>query len=261
MIPQLQYSSNPSAHEADETTLLALARCGGAPFEQPNKQEFESIVSNINSRKARVYIPWFLTHERVNEFSEICKGAIDVESLYAVIRDIEARCARKVPHWVEKVNLFHLYGIFRILNIDPYESRSNMKENSASHIPLSILSARNSKLITFPLSILSARNSQLITSRAGALESVKSIDLMNKKNLFRFFAEYQLYYYGGFEQLVLTLSKYVGTEKESIIPLTIVSIRHTFSLNANANDFLNDNILSQMEPGVTKMIDYNAVKD
>ncbi len=240
MIPQLQYSSNPSAHEADETTLLALARCGGAPFEQPNKQEFESIVSNINSRKARVYIPWFLTHERVNEFSEICKGAIDVESLYAVIRDIEARCARQVPHWVEKVNLFHLYGIFRILNIDPYESRSNMKENSASHIPLSILSARNS---------------QLITSDAGALGAKRSIAFLRKENLFRFFAEYQLYYYGGFEQLLLTLSNYVGTKKESIIPSTIASIIHTFRLREDAKNLLEENILSQMEPGVTKMID------
>ena len=52
---------------------------------------------------------------------------------------------------------------------------------------------------------------------------------LTAENLMQVFAEYQIYYYDGLENVIRVLSSYIGTPKEVLIPATVNSISSCFS--------------------------------
>lgn len=222
-----------------EATLLALARNGGSPFEQPSPEDFQRLIENINNQQILVHIPWFWRHCFVSEFSVKHVERLDIDSLFGVIIDTEKKCANRELHWVEKVNLFHLYGLCRIAGVEP--PRDSVIYNPSDNNALS-------------LSSLSAQNSRLIVNGADAKDAVRSIQYMKANGISRAFAEYQLFYYGGFEVLIDKLSEYVETPKESVIPTTLYALSETFDIDRDSMVDVHDRVLDRMSDSVRKLI-------
>jgi len=231
----LRYKSSEVGSTRDEATLLALARNGGAPFEQPSSIDFENLVANINARQLLVHIPWFWQHESVADFINKYVDSLDIDSLYDVIIKTEKKCEGRELHWMEVLNLFHLYGLCRTAGVDPPESE--LTSNSLS------------------LSSLSAKNSALIVRGADAKDAIHNIELMQSDGICRVFAEYQLFYYGGIESVIDKLSEYVGTQKESVIPTTLYALIQTFHIDQSLAEELSSRILSKLSIQARKLLE------
>lgn len=224
-----RYKSGVTNQESEESSVLALARCGGAPFSQPNEIDLARLIDDINNRRIKIHIPWFWRHTVVSEFSLKYVNSLDTDALMDVVSQTEGKCLKRDVHWLEKVNLFHLYGLCRLKGTEPKFSK-NISESASQQ--------------SLALSHLSAKNSELLVKGADAKDAIYCIDHMKSRKMIRIFAEYQLYYYGGIRAVMEKLEQYVGTSKESIVPTTVFALKHTFELDYEEEKFLSDRILS-----------------
>lgn len=219
----LTYKTILNIREYPEITLLGLARRGGEPYKQPSELELDEMILAINNREPKIFFPWFLSHSTV---ANINSSSIDAEALNFLIKETTHRVLNRQPHWVEKINLFHLYGLCRVIN-----TATIVNDN----IP-----------VNMPIAQISANTSNLILNKAPINESYINLKILSSPQAARFYAEYQIYYYNGIENLIAKLSDYKNSYKSIIIPQTIASIYATYKIPHAVHDLIEDKILSGM---------------
>lgn len=235
----LRYKNLPGQEELPESTLLVLARCGGAPKSRPTSEDFSAIVEKINSGQAQILFPWFWTHEDVREFRSKWASNIDPDLLIRIIHDCHRFCQGKSTHWVERINLFHLYGLLKMVELAP-----------KALTRLSLLSAKR----TPDLVAISAHNTELIRRGADATEAIKVIEMLYDRRISRMYAEYQLFYYGGVEKTLDVLSTYIGKNEEAMIPTTILAFNNTFVMSGIVYQTITERLVSRLSSPNSKLI-------
>ena len=235
----LRYKNLPGPDELPESTLLALARCGGAPKSSPTSEEFSTIVEKINSGQAQILFPWFWTHEDVREFRSKWASEIDPDLLIRIINDCHGFCQGKSTHWIERINLFHLYGLLRMVALAPKD---------LTH--LSLLSAE----LAPGLVAISARNTELIRRGTDATEAVKVMKILDNRKTSRMYAEYQLFYYGGIDKTIDVLSTYIGKNEETMIPPALLAFKRTFDISDSIYQVITERLVSQLSSSNIKFI-------
>lgn len=199
-----------------EATLLALARFGNAPRQSPSFSDFETVASLINLAEARIIFPWFWKHNDVLRFRDQFISQIDQSRLCQIIADTSVIIDIATSHWIERVNLFHLFGVSRLFEkVD--EEILRLQEKSFSQIRSGLIG-------------VSATNANLLAKGADAKDAIMVIEKLSAEHLKRTFAEYQIYYYEGLDNLIKVLSSYIGTPKEVLIPATVNSIISSYHL-------------------------------
>lgn len=227
----LRYKTLPGPDERPESTLLVLSRCGGAPKARPTSEDFSAIVENINSGQAQILFPWFWTHEDVREFRSNWASKIDPDLLIRIIDDCHEIFQGKSTHWIERVNLFHLYGLSRMVSLATKDS------THLSHISTELAPG---------LVAISARNTELIRCGADAAEAMKVIKILEDRKISRIYAEYLLFYYGGIEKTIDVLSTYIGRNEETVIPAAIVALTSTFDISKRIYQAITERLISKL---------------
>ena len=235
-----------SGVDEDEVTLLCLAQEGEAPYKTPGKIELETLLESINKREVKIHFPWFWTHKINNDFTQKYASRVDIDSLHYIILKIESLSMNRDLHWMEKTNLFHLYGLCRVIKAEVPKNSWVNNYHPKTHLALSTLSASNS---------------MLIQKGAEAAGAVRSINLINEFNIQRAFSEYQLYYYGGFDALLSSLGPYLSSSKVSVIPTSLYAISKTFLFSHDVRDRLHAELIDELPINARKLIgDINAFK-
>jgi hypothetical protein len=235
----LNYKEGAVEAASPEATIFALARVGGAPFEAPTRQEMAYIVQEINPRIIKIHFPWLWKHEVVQAFSNYFAPQIDIAALSFVIQETEKRCLNRELHWIEKINLFRLYGLHRIIG-------------SPISVETLRLIQKNQTNLSFPL--ISARNSYSIVNQTNKDEWARSIYAIKTRNTTRAVAEFQLYYYTNMEKLIEQMRQMANTHRESIIPIIFFSIYNTFNIDAKTNELIQDKILTRFPSEIRNLI-------
>ena len=233
----LRYKKLPGPNELPESTLFVLSRFGGAPRPRPTDEDFSTIVDNINSGQAQILFPWFWTHEDVREFRSKWASKIDPGLLIRIIDDCHGFCRGKSTHWIERINLFHLYGLSRMVPLAPRDA------THLSHI---------SEELAPGLVAISARNAQLIRRGDDATEAMKVIKMLDDRKISRMYAEYQIFYYGGIDKTIDALSTYIGKNEETMIPTAILALTSTFDISEHISQAITERLVSHLSSSKIK---------
>ena len=93
--------------------------CEGVPRHESvsTEEKVRRIHEYVSAKKVGIYFPEFWNHEEVRELKILPSGLFDVDNLIAVTtklwKVVFYRDEDSV-HWVERINLFHLFGLLRI---------------------------------------------------------------------------------------------------------------------------------------------------
>jgi len=231
-----------------EIELLKLAAGGVDTNLSPSLEDFEEIVKNLSDKRLVILFKWFWKHSDVVNFAEHFIKKINANNLAWYLRELSKVIGRGVHvHWVERINLFHVYGLSRLFDkkagLEIMESTFDYGERIKS---------------IQTLSDISACNVSLILKEAGTIDSLKVIEAMSSPSLLSIFGLYQLFYYEGLPHLLNVLKEYVHTPKEVIIPQTIAglfSAEPTSLIIAKAaRDRIYDEILYYLPEKVVSML-------
>ena len=223
---------NAIASSGPEATMLTLARFGNAPRRPPGFSDFETVIASINLAEPRIIFPWFWRHNDVIRFRDQFISQIDQSKLCHIIAGTCAIIDISTSHWIERVNLFHLFGVSRLFEkVDDEILRLQEKAFSQIH----------SGLIG-----VSATNANLLAKGADAKDAIMVIERLSAEQLKRTFAEYQIYYYDGIDNLIKVLSSYIGTPKEVLIPATVNSIISSFPSTDNLYNLFIDSLVAKL---------------
>jgi len=232
-----------------EVGLLGLASRGINMNLSPTIDDFQLIVESLKRKKMGVLFKWFWKHSDVVRFAEEFMREVGAENLNWYLYELTKITARKESlHWLERINLFHTYGLSRLID----------KDSGLKIMRSFPFFARGTKLIA-SLSDLSACNVSLMLNDADSIESLHLLDLFSDRSLLAQYGLYQIYYYGGISELIDTLGKYVSSPKEVIVPQTIAGLfeaePRSLLLADSVRDRIYDEILGLMPRKVLKTIE------
>lgn len=232
-----------------EIELLKLAAHGIDVNLAPSVTDFNNILANLKSRKLSVFFKWFWKHSDVHEFSQKYTNRINPDDIsWYLSKLIEVTTHRNSLHWVERINLFHTFGLCRFFGnkrgLQIIESIPGIKR-------------RMNKINS--LSDLSASNVTLMLKESNTLDSIKLIDHIPDRSLLKVYSAYQVYYYGGFNNLLSVLRDYKNSPKQVIIPQTIAGLflsePTSIIIAKNSRERIYDEILNNMPQKVVHSLE------
>lgn len=205
-----------------ERDLIDLAS-EGVPFHTgSDKASIDNIVKCLKDRRPEIFFSFYWTHSDVIVLKENVIPYISSEDviwyLITLYKLIEERFPNKL-HWIERCNLYHVFGMLRLL--------AKNSDNKANIKKLLKLQSIPNMLAIKPKSVIDVSS---ISTRA-FLEERETKDMkvflynfMNSPEILRFYGSYQIYYYGGFENCLKSLTEYARSENQIFIPQSILSI-------------------------------------
>lgn len=227
--------------EKPEVAALKLARCGAEPpHNRPSIKVFQNVITAINTGDPRIIFPWFWRHDEVSTFREKYSSQIDQYQLFKLIYEIAKIMDSSDPHWSERVNLFHLFGVSRLFE-ETDKKVLNIQETYR-------------KEFRYGLVAVSALNANYLSKRSDSKDAFHIINSLRESNLVKSYAEYQLYYYNGFNNFIDSLEKYLGTFKEIMIPPSVWSIEKTFKLDSRHQEELHDKVIMRLPENARKIV-------
>lgn len=219
-----------------EVGLLGLASRGTEMNLYPTIDDFRLIVENLKQKKMVVLFKWFWKHSDVVRFAEDFVMEVGAENLDWYLHELTKITAnRKSLHWLERINLFHTYGLSRLID----------KDSGAKIMRSFPFFAKGTKRIA-SLSDLSACNVSLMLRKADSVESLGLLDSFSDRSLLAEYGLYQIYYYGGISELIDTLGQYVCSPKEVIIPQTIAGLFEAEPRSLLLSDSVRDRIYDEV---------------
>ena len=174
---------SPEAH------LLYLYSEGVPQHNSPTEEDMINLVSGLKNKKMSIYFPQYWRHDDVITFKSKFSNDIYADDLIHYLSKVNnlllARNDEDI-HWIEKINIFHFYGLMRIFGVrDKIQSLTFINkfiDQSKYRIKSLInISAINAK------SVLEERDSKDIIEVFSEFE--------NNPYLIRDFGIYQIYYY------------------------------------------------------------------
>lgn len=232
-----------------ELELLRLAARGIDVNLAPNEEDFQWIVNNLKNQKPVILFKWFWRHEDVNLFSKKYMKDIEAENLELYLQKLSKMLSkRKNLHWIERINLFHIYGLSRLV-----DKRLGLK--IIEKLPF----FQNKENSIISMSDLSACNVSLILKDASVKDSIKLISSIKNPSLLSDYGIYQIYYYEGISNLLDTLISYLSSSKQVIIPQTIAGLfeaePHSIILSKIIKERIYDQLLHKFSQDVISEIE------
>lgn len=226
-----------------EIELLKIAVHGIDTNLSPSKKDFQEIIDNIASKKVSILFKWFWRHSDVVEFSKFIQNNINQDNLnWYVNKLIEFTSHNRPLHWLERINLFHSFGLCRLIDNTDQKKRLKTIEKVAC------VGRKDCQIKS--LSDISAYNIALILKHADSSDSLEIFTKVNSSSLLSIYSAYQIYYYDGFENLLNFLQEYTDSPKQVIIPQTIAGLflsePSSVLLSKKSRERIYDDILGRM---------------
>lgn len=232
-----------------EIGLLRLATKGVDTNLLPSEDDFVKITDSLKRRRLVILFRWFWRHGDVARLAEHLSRGVYSEGLEWYLTELSKIVITEEDlHWVERINLFHVYGLSRLFGKEagvkliekfPYFSKTSRNVGS--------------------LADLSACNVALMLKEAEVTESIKVIDAVSDPSLLAQYGMYQIYYYKGMLELIDKLKEYASSPKQSIIPQTIAGIfeaePHSLLLTRACREMIYDELIVPMPGAVAHKLE------
>ena len=203
-----------------EEHLITLAQHGVdmSVLMADERETIEKVYWNLKARRFTLLFPWFWTHEHVRRFCTTYGKKIKGEdvSWYCVRLQKTLNESHDI-HWLERVNLFHVYGLLRLVR-DREMMLEVLKDRLAGELTV------DQKPIN-TLSDMSAHNAMAML-QASPVEGMEWFlqKLQSHPRILPFFGRYQVFYYGGAEKVVDVMKNYLSTDKNVVVPQSVAAL-------------------------------------
>ncbi|MFA7062275.1 MAG: hypothetical protein WC156_15835 [Pedobacter sp.] len=176
------------------------------------KHDFVDVVSKIKKRQQVILFKSYWSHEAVKTLSSDYLDNLNDEDLKWYIHFLLSMVESRInTHWVERINIFHSFGL---------AARKNSQFMS-NIIREKYLPRCNNKINNFvdysAINMVSFSGNSIFSSFAIIEKLMENIKLMQG------IGNYNINYYGNVIELSNVMRSYLGTSKESIVPQTIAS--------------------------------------
>lgn len=234
---------------SEEIVLKYLAYPYGRPAGYSRKPLSE-IATALKQRTPRILFDWFWTHEDVKEFSDHQLSKINPDDVEWYLREL-AKCLKEdqeeriQPSWIEQVNLFHSFGLLRL--IDDKAGVKLLKEGFG----LGDKGRAVTNLVDFSgwntLAMLNSGSDSLLL-----LDAIR-----NDTRILKPFADYQVFYYGGYENVLNTMKRYLKSEKQNVVPQTAAALLRWLEDNGYSmeSDRVHDELIDALPLKIKRRVD------
>lgn len=243
-----------------ETQLLNYY-CEGIPrHTNISPEDTKKIFDGIREKCMRIYFPIFWNHNEVSQLKRHNCSDIETDKLIAVtnkLSDLILSRDEDCVHWIERINIFHLFGLIRIYG-------SVIRDKSVQFLR-SICSDMVKDSNAFFM--VSAINAKSVLEFRDPKDERDFFDLSEKYPfIIRDFGNYQVFYYGGLQACIDELSQDLYKQNKVPIPSSVLSLLYICDLHfpndVNIKTRIYDELYSLL-PSKSKMtIDkfYNRLK-
>ncbi len=201
---------------SEEFVLRFMAHPLRDSSERPRKDP-AAIIDALSGRRAVILFNWFWTHQDVWEFYNAhgTKILADDVAWYVgmLARCVQLDSQKKIKaSWVERINMFHAFGLLRLVD-DRY----------AAEMLRRVFSFGAADGIIHDLVEMSGWNA-LSMLEGGDYPMPMLMALKSNPTVLTSFAEYQIYYYGGYENLLTTIKSYLSQDKRVMVPQSAAAL-------------------------------------
>jgi len=202
-----------------DTKILHYYSEGVPRGKEVSAEDMRAIITDINNTKLTMYFPQYWNHSDVRRFKALSDNDLDIESVVAVSRKLaELLLVRDSDcvHWLERVNVFHLFGLIRIYG-DALNSRS-------LEFLTSIYSRAHAKSsVSFLL--VSAINAMSVLEHRDIGDENRFFNLVRTNpSIVRDFGNYQIHYHGGIHECIQELYCDLNKRNKMPIPSSVLSL-------------------------------------
>ena len=229
----------------EEQFLLQYARHQHDVEVRPVPTKLTTVIDRIRAQQPRIVFDWFWTHEDVLANAETLKAEVTSESVAQMLRLCVNRMTEREPRCVERINLFHLFGLLRMFTGGESIAREVVTK----------VDVRN-----FGLAFISAENFRLLQAQVAPEDTAMAISDARDLGLLDAYAHHQLFYYGGTKGFATAIRQYLGTPKEVFVPLALTAVLSSAPLRNPAASASLSEILELLEPKVRKLVTTNVLR-
>jgi hypothetical protein len=244
-----------SYKDVPERTLLDLAFEGVHFARCADRKSMHHLVTCLRSRRPELYFPFFWTHADVDKLEKTFLSSISVDDVIWYICALKEILGDRYPHklhWMERSNLYHIFGLLRLVGKTDRKAALKAIRNVFGH-----------RVVTKPKSIIdiSSYSSLAILEEREAREMKGFAEkLLENPMVLRFYGSYQIYYYGGFDNCVDGLAKYASSSKQIFIPqsiLSLVAIQNDIAWRTQINTvaIIKSRLFDILQPEVKRLIE------
>lgn len=202
-----------------ETKLLNYY-CEGVPrdFDTSNL-DMSKIVQALNDKKIKIYFPYYWNQHDLRNFKKKYNVQINPSLIVQVTRrllELLINRNERSVHWIERINLFHLFGLLRIYG--------NINSAEVIQFVDTIISSRlKTNINNFIL--VSAINTKSVLEKRDLKDTTEFFNLAEHDlNIVRDFGNYQMYYHGGILNCINELQSDLGKDNKVPISNSIISL-------------------------------------
>jgi hypothetical protein len=241
-----------------ECHLLYLYFEGVPQHKKVTRKNMCELVEGLKSRDLRIYFPQYWDHETVRKFKLEFGDKIDEDDIFYYLSRLENLLLlrnEKNIHWIEKINIFHFYGLLRIFG-------KNNKEISISHID-NLIKHRKKKIKT--LIDISALNTKYVVEERDTKNTIDIIsNIEDNPGLIRDFGHYQIFYHNGIYNCINEFS--MDLNKKGKVPiahsvLALIVLSELYYKNQpEIKEMIMDRLYSHLNNKVKIKIDESSKK-
>lgn len=220
---------------------------------QPDEEELSSIFESIKKRRPVLLFPWFWTHEDVVNFSKRFFNTLTPDDVLWYLRLLHAILgAERELHWMERVNLFHAFGLARLVGGD--ELLRVIEQDYGYGM------SKQASMRT--LTDVSAYNVIAMLRFSSPMDSITILRLLEDSlPTVISFGKYQVYYYGGLANLLDIMQDYLDDRKIVLVPQSVASLLFLAELDKtrkleSTSRAIHDVILPQLPSPVVSAIEH-----
>jgi len=202
-----------------ESQLLYYYSEGVPRHAQALSEDAARLCSGIRNRKLHIYFPFFWNHDDVLALKMSRSVDFDPEKLLFVAERIaELVLSREQDHihWIERINLFHMFGLVRI-----YGKRIPARSLAF----LRPIGQMVPKSRTNSLFLVSAINAQSVIENRDPKDETEFFSIAEAEpSVVRDFGNYQIFYHGGIRKCIDELRSDLKACGKVPVPGSVLSL-------------------------------------
>jgi hypothetical protein len=223
-----------------ECRLLHLSNEGvPIPQEVPDG-DMQGLVNGLKAGQCELYFSRYWTHGDVRKLRVNYLESVGIEEVLKYLAKVYYLMAKRRDediHWIERINLFHFYGLLRILGT----SRIDV----ASHIIAGQIQGSKARRRT--LVDVSAYNAKAVLDGKDPRDITEVLTLFEENPyLARDFGNYQIYYHGNILTCIDELADDLRSTRKVPVPHSVLALRFVAELRGEASAGLVERIMDRL---------------
>jgi len=248
-----------------EDHLLSLSCAGVKVPRNAGSDDMRELVEGLRAGKTLLYFPYYWNHRDVRRFLHCFHGKLSADHILRYMSDLtKMRGDREIRdlYWMERVNLFHFYGLLRILGRENRESVVRFIEKQ-ERIRSNRLRAKHSER---SLIDVSSYNALAVVQERDIADMTPILDMFGSHGaVLPCYGKYQMYYYGGISECISQLAADLEKSSRVAVPhsaLALLLILEELDLfdKGNVHQRIMEELVARFPGNVREKIEFYSEK-